>query len=137
MPREISMPFNIGEDGQVDTTSDPDGQVRQHVLSLVNTSYTERVMLPNYGVDAQSLIFENMDPNEVSVLTARYVEESFATWEPGVEMISVVPHVGPEGEVSVVDVEYQRRDAPDSNQSSNTNTAIIGADGTVKDIIRG
>lgn len=137
MPFEIAVPFNVGEDGQIDTVSGPDAQVRQHVLSLVNTGFNERVMLPVYGINANSLIFEDMDANEVSLLVGKQVTTAFRNWEPGVELTSVVPDSSRGTEISQIDVLYRRLDAPDSLQSANSNTAIIGSDGTVKEVIRG
>lgn len=137
MPLEISIPFNVGEDGRLDTISGPDNQVRQHVLSLVNTSFSERVMLPTYGVDAQSLIFENMSTGAISLSVSTMVDTAFANWESGVELVAIVPDSSLGDTISQVDVQYRRKDAPDSLQAANSNTAIIGADGTVKDIVRG
>ena len=39
--------------------------------------------------------------------------------------------------LSVVNVEYQRLDAPDSGDVMNMNSAIIGANGVVREIVRG
>lgn len=138
MAYEISMPFVVGEDGQVNTTSDPDQQVKQHVLSLANTDHYVRVMLSNYGMNQSSLVFEDADTQQVAVLAGQLASQALAAWEPGVELLNVTPVVDPlSDEISRVDILYERKDSPDSGQTANTNTAIIGADGTVKEVIRG
>lgn len=137
MPIEISIPFHVGEDGKVDTLSDPDAQIRQHVMSLINTAPTERVMIPTYGVDTYSQVFAPEDLDVVSIFLGNMIREAFDTWERGVQLTSVVPKPDDSNDIAEVDVEYQRRDSVNTTGMANSNTAIIGSDGTVKEIVRG
>lgn len=138
MPVEILSPFYVGSDGAVVTTSDPDVQVRQHVSSLINTEQTERVMLPDYGTPLSNLIFEDADSEDVAAQAAQMVRDAFALWEPGVDLLRAEPVTDPNGDdFARVDVLYQRRDSPDTSSSAGRNTAIISADGVVREVVRG
>lgn len=138
MPSEMVIPFHVGADGQIDTTSDPDAQVRQHVLSLVNTEPGERVMLPSYGVAASQFLFEPSD-DEIPIRLGTLVESAFAAWEPGVRLTVVVPERAQfePNNLERIDVEYSRLDSPDVDAIGGTNIAVISAAGSVKEVIRG
>jgi phage baseplate assembly protein W len=137
MPSEIAVPFRVGADGRVVTTSDPDEQVRQHVVALINTSPTQRACVPGYGVRVTPLMFENMDGDDVAVQLRTEVSRAMQEHEPGVALISA--EVGDDtGEnLASVDIRYARRDAADSGTAANANTAIIGANGVVREVVRG
>lgn len=137
MPTEISVPFNIGSDGRVVTTSDPDAQVRLHVLALINTSPIERVMVPGYGIPLTNLMFSDLDNEEVTAQMQTMITSGFQTWEPGVRLDDVVASDDSGGNLAALDVHYSRKDAADSGTTANTNSAIIGANGEVREIVRG
>lgn len=137
MPTEISVPFRLDGNGRVVTTSNLDAQVRLHVLALLNTIPEERAMVPGYGTDLVNLVFEDADPDEVSTQASMMVRDAFATHEPGVQLVKADPVEDTPGNLAQVDVEYRRLDAPDSGSVANTNTAIIGASGAVREIVRG
>lgn len=137
MPSEINVPFRVDGNGRVVTTSDPDAQVRLHVLALLNTTPAERAMVPGYGVDTVGLLFGDPDGDEVAAQAATMIRDGFTEWEPGVSLLRAEADEDSEGNLAVVNVEYARRDAADSGTVANANTAIIGANGVVRDIVRG
>lgn len=138
MPSEIAVPFRVDGSGRVVTVSDPDAQVRLHVLALLNTVPEERVMVPGYGVNTVGLLFDDPDGEEIAIQASMQIREAFNAWEPGVGLVRAeASGEDSEGNFSVVDVQYRRLDAADSGTVANSNTAIIGANGTVREIVRG
>lgn len=137
MPSEISVPFRLDGNGGVVVTDDPDLQVRQHVLALLNTNPVERVAVPGYGTDLVGLMFEDPDAEEVASQASLMVRAAFAAHEPGVDLIKAVPDPVSQGNYAVIDVEYRRLDSADSASVANANTAIIGANGVVREVVRG
>lgn len=135
MPTELAVPFRLDGNGRVVTTSDPDTQVRQHVLALINTTPVERAMVPGYGTDLQGLMFE--DEDEVEAQVALRVQDSMRTFEPGVELIHAVADPVEEIGFARVSIEYRRKDAPDSATLANANVAIVGTNGEVREVVRG
>ena len=136
MSVELAIPFHLSSTGTVATVSNPDAQVKQHVFALVNTYPPERVTVPGYGVNLPPLLFENYDAEEIGIQVRTLVTDAVATWEPGVEITKVEPSVEKDN-VSVVSIGYARKDSADSNTAANSNTAIIGANGSIREIIRG
>ncbi len=136
MPVELAVPFHLGSTGRFALTSDPDDQIRQHVLALVNTYPPERVTVPGYGVNLPPLVFENLDPDEVGIQARTLITDAMAKHEPGVELVQVTPKEEGDG-VAVVDVRYARKDAADSGVAANANTVVISAGGVIREIVRG
>lgn len=138
MPQEINIPFRVDGTGRVVTTSDPDAQVRLHVLALLNTTPAERPMVPGYGTNTLSLVFGDPDGDEVAAQAAIMIQDAFAEHEPGVELVKAeASERDSEENWAVIDVDYRRRDAADSGTVANANEAIIGANGTVREVVRG
>lgn len=137
MPSEIAVPFRLDGNGRVVTVTDPDAQVRHHVVALINTIPAERAMVPGYGVDTAALVFMD-DPEEIGTQAALRIREGMRNYEPGVDLVSAAPEViSDDGGVTSVAVEYRRLDAPDSASVANANRAVIGANGVVREIVRG
>lgn len=139
MPSEIAHPFHVGPDGRIATITDPDAQVRQHVLALVNTEPGDRLMLPGYGVASSQFLFEDAT-DEIPIRLGTLVENAFASWESGVGLISttIPENLIPEREpVERMDIQYVRKGAPESSSGTRANYAVISASGTVKEVIRG
>lgn len=137
MPIEMRIPFRLDQGGGIATTSDPNEQIRNHVMSLINTEPSERAVLIDYGVPLEEQLFENGD---VAVATelADYINSAMAQWEPGVVVQHVIPVTTESGDGLVsVDVRYQRVDAPTSDLSKNTNMAVIRVGGHVDEVVRG
>ena len=138
MTSEIAVPFRLDTSGRVVMTDDPDDRVHLHVLALLNTSPTERMLVPGYGTEINSLVFADPDGDAVAAQAALLVRDAFRTYEPGVDLVSADPDYDKSQEnLALINVEYRRLDAPDSAAVVSANTAIIGANGTVREIVRG
>lgn len=139
MPSEISVPFRLGPDKRIATESNPDAQIRQHVMSLINTEPGERVILGDYGVPVSSLVFES-DNVAVASDLASDIADALSTFEPGVAIKEIAPVAGEAGDgLATVSVRYLRTDAPTSSNvvSRSQNVAVISTGGRVSEVIRG
>lgn len=139
MPTELLHPFAIGPGGSIASVTDPDKQISQHVRALVNTEPGERVVLSDYGVPTQEMLF---DPNNelVAESIATRARTALGRYEPGVVLRKVTPVVHPGGSgISEVSIDYIRRESAStsSSLSRNTNTAIIEVGGHVREVVRG
>jgi len=138
MPAEIAIPFHLDADKKIAVETDPNRQIRQHVMSLVNTEPQERVVLTNYGVPLSRLLFEEGDET-VALELQDLLREAFARWEPGVGLRGVEAVPGEEGDgLAEVDVQYLRTDSPTTGiQGPRTNVAVIRMGGKVSELVRG
>lgn len=137
MSSEIAVPFRLDGNGRVVTVTDPDAQVRQHVMALVNTHPEERPMVPGYGVDMTSLLFSDVDTEEIASQVSIRVRAAAQQFEPGVEIMEVQDEADDNHGSRGMTMEYRRLDAPDSSSVANANVAVIGANGTVREVVRG
>lgn len=139
MPTELLHPFAIGPGGSIAYVTDPDRQISQHVRTLISTQPGERVVLSDYGVPTQEMLFAP-DDELVAESIATRAKEALGRYEPGVVLQRVVPVVHPEGSgIAEISVDYVRRESAStaSSLSKNTNTAIISVGGHVSEVIRG
>lgn len=138
MPVEIAIPFRLNAGGGIAVESNPNAQIRQHVMSLINTEPSERVVLGDYGVPLSDALFAEGD-EIVAVELGDAIASALAKWEPGVVLMNVGAVPGPEADgLATIDVKYLRSDAPDSNVSGrNSNIAVIRVGGRVDEVIRG
>ncbi len=138
MPSEIAVPFRLDGNGRVVSVSDPDAQVRLHVLALLNTTPEERAMVPGYGTSLTSLVFSDPDGDIVAQQASTMVRDAMMQHEPGVDLVRIAPnYTASEGNIAQLDVQYRRLDAADSASVANSNAAIIGSNGVVREIVRG
>jgi len=85
---EISVPFRIDEaTGGVAILSSYNAIYAQHIESIILTRLGERVMLANYGSDAESMIFSSVSAN-ASILQSD-IQQAIQQWEPAVTNVSV------------------------------------------------
>ena len=138
MPIEIAIPFRLDEARGIASESVPDRQIRQHVMSLINTEPGERVVLGDYGVGLSDALFEG-DDETVAIDLGDEIMASFARWEPGIQLGHVGAVPGPRGDgLSTVEVRYLRTDAPDTQvPGQRTNVAVIAVGGHVTEVVRG
>jgi hypothetical protein len=59
--KAIYLPFQF-KNGSVATVGDFDSIIKQQILDVLSVSNEERVMNPDYGVGAYSMIYELIDP---------------------------------------------------------------------------
>lgn len=139
MPMELVHPFALDSAGSIVVTGDPDRQISQHVRALVSTEPGERVILSDYGVPTQELLF-SFDDELVAESIATRAKEALGRYEPGVVLQRVTPiiHTGGTG-MAEVSVDYVRRESAttSSSLSRSTNTAVISVGGHVSEVVRG
>jgi phage baseplate assembly protein W len=136
MPSEIAVPFRLSTSYGIQPITSTERQVQQHVVSLVSTEPGERVMLPQYGVQLASLLFEEVDDIAVEHINDK-VGAALNDWEPGVALNRAIPVQASTGEVRV-DVDYARRDSGSTTATgSRVNQARILVGGEVKEVVRG
>lgn len=136
MPSEIAVPFRLSTSYGIQAITNTERQVHQHVISLVSTEPGERVMLPEYGVNLASLLFEEVDDIGVEHINDK-VGAALKNWEPGVVLNRAIPVKGRISEVRV-DVDYTRRESGSTDVTgARVNQARIMVGGEVKEVVRG
>jgi len=102
----IGFPPRLDSAGRFAWSSGPQN-VRECMQIALMTQLNERIMLPEFGCDLQTYLFE---PNTVA--TRRLIEESvrqtLARWEPRVRLESVVVEEDSQNPgVALISIEYQ------------------------------
>ena len=62
--------------------------VEESIRILLGTRKGERVMRPNFGADLESVVFNAINANTVSMISY-YVKECLDQWEPRIEVKGV------------------------------------------------
>jgi hypothetical protein len=136
MSSEIAVPFRLSTSYGIQAITNTERQVHQHVISLVSTEPGERVMVPEYGVQLASLLFEEVDDIGVEHINDK-VGAALQAWEPGVLLNRAIPVQGNTGEVRM-DVDYARRESGSTDVTgARVNQARILVGGEVKEVVRG
>lgn len=77
----MEVPFHIDGAGRVAQATDLGRQIMLRMLTLIGTSYTERVLRPLYGTRAATAVFDVNDPLSQTLL-AGSIKDAVAMWEP-------------------------------------------------------
>lgn len=130
MSEEILYPFQLDANGQIASTSNPNTQIDQHLLSLVSTQPGERVMIPNYGVPSFHALFSmNSEDNQGQLLSA--IQTAVATYEPNLT-VDVSFLNTPQNFDSEMDIEIDwTAENEFTSASSGVTTATVLVGGTV------
>jgi hypothetical protein len=98
----VDFPFTKGPEGIPKTRTD--AQIIQSDLSLLlNTKKRERVMLPEFGIDLERLVFENRGPL-LRAKAFRAIADAIGNFEPRVALSNV--QVEDSGSSVSITVEY-------------------------------
>ena len=62
--------------------------IRNSIINLFNTSPGDRILLPDYGINLKSYVFENMS-DSTSRLLGRAIKTAIEQWEPRVTIVSI------------------------------------------------
>ena len=85
----FSVPFSITPQGTIQTTSNPNEIANNRVESVVGTYPGERVMQPQYGVDAPSFVFApNLSSNQA--VLSNEIQQAINRWEPSIVLDNVI-----------------------------------------------
>lgn len=95
-------------------------------------------MVPGYGTNLIGLVFNDPDGDAVAESASIMIKQAMATWEPGVGLVRAAADADrSQDDMAIIDVEFRRLDAADSGTAVNANMAVIGANGAVREIVRG
>lgn len=139
MSSELAIPFRLNQDGRIVSEASPDKQIRQHVMSLINTEPGERVILADYGIPLSEALFEEGD-DEVAVILGDTIQASMNTWEPGVVLRQVKADESTKhmDGLTSIRVEYARAESSETPVAGrSTNIAVIKVGGDVSEVVRG
>jgi phage baseplate assembly protein W len=85
----VSLPFKFNEFGQVNTTIDSKTMWRDRVLMVLLTRFSERLMIPSFGSDIASTVFENADL--ASEIATKTISIAFNKWLSSLELKGITP----------------------------------------------
>lgn len=83
----IKFPYTLSNYGIVDTTSESNQIYLDRVLTLLSTNVGQRPMLPTYGVDWSTALFENEGNARAAVPAA--ITAAVSIWIPDVEVKNI------------------------------------------------
>lgn len=101
----FAVPFALTPNGTVKVTNNPNEIANNRVESLVGTFPGERVMLPDYGVDAPSFVFAP-DLVRNQTLLSNEVQQQINAWEPSIVLDSV-KGIATQSDVGIIGVEVE------------------------------
>lgn len=116
--RSIAFPFHLGESG-FPQLAEASRVAYYHILALMLTGTSERVMHVDLGVNTHRMVFGTMSPL-LQARVANEVTRALQLWVPEVRVESVVPRRGTladgSTEAMIVDVAYQLAGQPGNMQ---------------------
>lgn len=138
MGRQMSIPFKLDANGLISEQSNLDKQVGERLMALVGTEPGMRVMLPDYGVAINGLVFEDDDDIIQTELT-NAVQEAANRWEPGAVIKAVENNSDKLDGISGVQIDFERIDGPEFRRSQvvGVNKVTIGPGGVIREEIVG
>ena len=81
--------------------------VEESIRILLGTRKGERVMRPDFGADLESVVFNALSSNTISMISY-YVKECLDKWEPRIEVLGVFARVDQaEGNKVEIEIEYE------------------------------
>lgn len=106
MGLQMSIPFAVLQNGAVSVESDANVQVAQRVQAIVSTEVGQRAMRAAMGLPLSKILFS---PNNGFVATelSGIVTQQLSTYEPGINVTSVVPVVDTANDgIATINVNY-------------------------------
>lgn len=138
MGRQIAIPFKLESNGMVAEQNTLDNQVAERLRALVGTEPGTRLMLPEFGVALNSLVFEDSDAMIQTEITTS-VQEAANRWEPGAVIKAVEANSSTQDGISGVQIDFERIDGPEfrRSQTSGVNKVTVGPGGVIREEIVG
>lgn len=129
MSNEILQPFQLNANGGIAMTSDPNVQAQQHIMSLLATAPTERVMIPAYGAGVKSYVFVP-DDDIVGFNLRQDVQTAMDTFEPNIIVASIdVISTGDPEDPAEITMDWELGQIQTGASTGvNTATILIGGD---------
>jgi phage baseplate assembly protein W len=119
MSISINYPYTLDISGAVGSTSNAPKIYLDRVLTLLSTSVGQRPMLPNYGVDWSTSLFENDNQAQPAISAA--IRSAIANWIPEVKVDNVLFGIGSGQGVEYVTLELTLPDNTTTNLTVNSN----------------
>ena len=85
----VSLPFKFNEFGQVSTTTDSKKMWRDRVLLVLLSRFGERLMIPSFGSDIASTVFESADM--ATEIATKTISIAFNKWLTSLELKGINP----------------------------------------------
>ena len=104
--RGWKFPIEVDENtGKIKTIEDNEN-VKQSIKIILQTQKFERKIVPTFGTDLRSFMFEVVDPTFISTLTSA-IKSSLKMWEEHIEdiAVNVKASSGPVSEV-IANIDY-------------------------------
>lgn len=116
--RAISYPFRFTSVGSLETTTNIDKIWHDRIILLCLTQIGERVMLPNFGTQVPSSVFEGeFDAIE---LARNSVAEAFAKWMPELVFKNLSGELDPDSKDLNIRIVYNDPDGKENAVSLRT-----------------
>ena len=136
MSNEILQPFQLAPNGGIAMTTDPNVQATQHIMSLLATSPTERVMVPSYGTGVKDSVFAP-DDDIVGFSLRSDIRSAMEQFEPNIVIndIRVVSTGDPE-DPAQVDMDWSLNHIQTGSASGiQTASILIGGEVLVNGVV--
>jgi phage baseplate assembly protein W len=128
MSLAFRYPYNLDpNNGVADTTGDPTKIYVDRVLTLLSTNIGQRPMLPEYGVDWSTAIFENEGSAQKAISQA--IKTAVSKWIPEVTVGTVTFLDGSSSGIETINISLNLPNNTTTNLSVNSNT--INYSGTI------
>lgn len=102
--KAIKLPVSFSG-GRLQTTTDVNTIIRQKIIDVLVTSKQERVMLPDYGGDAYTLLYEMMDPTVFADFKTDAIQE-LSRHVTGAQIIDIVINTGDALQNTIQNADY-------------------------------
>lgn len=127
----LETPFGFSPDGRTSRVSGEYPVLATYIRNLLLTRIGERVMLPDYGSEVASALFEPMGPNYEAELQGD-IRDAIRVWEPGAEVVDVT--IRQEETAFHIDVSFRARSNLEDDRVA-TLSVSIDVGGTVQETI--
>lgn len=128
MSVSINYPYTFLSDGTTQTTEDYGKIYLDRLLTLLSTNKGQRPMLPEYGTDVFTALFEN--DNKVDAAIRSAVNAAVKIWIPEININSITITLPDSNGISSVLIEVI---LPNGAVTTTTiSSALIYSDGTVE-----
>ena len=103
----VGFPVGLDDAGAI-VRAEYEESVRQSILIILGTAQGERVMRPDFGCGIHDLVFENLSSTTIGRVQQQ-VNEALLRLEPRIDVISVDARAGGEGNLLLINIEYEVR----------------------------
>lgn len=127
----VTLPFALGADGTIATTTDQRRQLLDRVQAVVATMPGDRVMRPAYGVNTAAYVFAP-SPELAEAEIRQTIVAGVQRWEPSAAVTRVDFEVNESLGIVSAAVQVSRADVP-GRETANTRVVSIAEGGTVSE----